>query len=158
MKLRSSSLLHSISPPPQSIEIHASQESLAGGTGLSVFRIQLGGNSYSGTITLDIWGSRWVSGKGEMEVQDILLCHRRFWKDFTSTPALFHAAAVYKSPKLCTCSTQVITSVDPSTRHCHYGHVSQPRLITWVTFCVRQAHGLNPQYDRMLDWKYVLES
>jgi hypothetical protein len=44
-------------PPPQSIEIHASQESWAGGTRLAVFRVQLGGNLYPGTITLDIWGA-----------------------------------------------------------------------------------------------------
>jgi len=39
-------------------------------------------------------GSRWASGKGEMEVQDILVCHRSSWKDFMSNPTAFQAASL----------------------------------------------------------------
>jgi len=87
-----------------------------------VFRIQLAGKLIPWDDYVRYLGSRWASGKGEIEVQDVLVCHRSSWQDFMSNPTAFHAASLQKVSEIGTSTTHDITSVNLGTKGRDFGY------------------------------------
>lgn len=108
----------------------------------TTWRKLIRGDDYIGYLgeQVSLWQRRDGSTRYSTLPQKLL---KRFYEH--SCPVSCRSS--YKSRKLCTCTTQATTSVDHSTRHRHYGHVSLSRLITWGTFCVRKDYKLNLQYN-----------